>query len=59
MLCFFSFYKYNKYKLKKTELSYVSNGIKYIKAVIKPDFNIKIPLEVIFKDIYYMFLIYI
>jgi hypothetical protein len=43
---------YDVYKLKKSELSYVSNGIKYIKAVIKPDFNIKIPLEVIFKVIH-------
>jgi hypothetical protein len=43
---------YDVYKLKKTELNYVSKGIKYIKVVIKPDFNIKIPLEVIFKVIH-------
>ena len=43
---------YDVYKLKKSELNYVSKGIKYIKVVIKPDFNIKIPLEVIFKVIH-------
>ena len=43
---------YDVYKLKKSDLNYVSKGIKYIKAVIKPDFNIKIPLEVIFKVIH-------
>ena len=43
---------YDVYKLKKTDLNYVSKGIKFIKVVIKPEFNIKIPLEVIFKVIH-------
>ena len=40
---------YDVYKLKKTELNYINKGIKYIKAVLRPEFSIKIPLEVIFK----------
>jgi len=43
---------YDVYKLKKTDLKYVSKGIKYIKAIIKPDFDINIPLEIIFKIIH-------
>ncbi len=43
---------YDVYNLKKTELKYVNKGIKYIKAVIKPDFDINIPLEIIFKIIH-------
>jgi hypothetical protein len=43
---------YDVYKLKKTELKYIDKGIKYIKAIIKPDFDIKIPLEIIFKIIH-------
>jgi hypothetical protein len=43
---------YDVYKLRKTELNYISKGIKYIKAVVKPDFFIKIPLEIIFKVIH-------
>ena len=43
---------YDVYKLKKTDLNYVSKGIKFIKVVIKPEYNIKIPLEVIFKVIH-------
>ena len=43
---------YDVYNLKKTELKYVNKGIKYIKAIIKPDFDINIPLEVIFKIIH-------
>jgi hypothetical protein len=43
---------YDIYKLKKTNLNYIKRGIKYIKAVIKPDVEIKIPLEVIFKIIH-------
>ena len=43
---------YDVYKLRKSELNYISKGIKYIKAIIKPDFFIKIPLEVIFKVIH-------
>ena len=40
---------YDIFHLKKTELNYISKGIKYIKAVLRPEFSIKIPLEVIFK----------
>ena len=40
---------YDVYNLRKTELKYVNKGIKYIKAVLRPEFSIKIPLEVIFK----------
>ena len=43
---------YDVYKLKKNELKYIDKGIKYIKAVIKPDFDINIPLEIIFKIIH-------
>ena len=43
---------YDVYKLRKNELNYVNKGIKYIKAVIKPDFNVKIPLEIIFKVVH-------
>jgi hypothetical protein len=40
---------YDIYKLRKNELNYINKGIKYIKAVIKPIYNINIPLETIFK----------
>lgn len=43
---------YNIYYLKKSELKYVNKGIKYIKACIKPEFNFKIPLEIIFKIVH-------
>jgi hypothetical protein len=43
---------YEVYDLKKSELNYVKKGIKYVKAVMKPDFDVKIPLEVIFKIIH-------
>jgi hypothetical protein len=43
---------YDIYNLKKTELNYVNKGIKYIKAVVKPEFDVKIPLEIIFKIIH-------
>ena len=43
---------YDVYKLRKSELKYVNKGIKFIKAVIRPEFDIKIPLEVIFKIIH-------
>ena len=43
---------YNIYKLRKTELNYVKKGIKFIKAVIRPQFDVKIPLEIIFKIIH-------
>jgi hypothetical protein len=44
---------YDVYELnKKIELKYVNRGIKYIKAIIKPEFDINVPLEVIFKIIH-------
>jgi hypothetical protein len=43
---------YDIYKYKKTNLNYIKKGIKFIKAVIKPRFTIKIPLDVIFKIIH-------
>ena len=43
---------YNVYSLRKNELNYVNKGIKYIKAVIRPNFDMKIPLEIIFKIIH-------
>ena len=43
---------YDIFKNKKSELNYVTKGIKYIKAVLTPDFLVKIPLEVIFKVIH-------
>jgi len=43
---------YDVYNLRKKELKYVNRGIKYIKAVLRPDFYIKIPLEVIFKIVH-------
>jgi len=43
---------YDVYNLRKSELNYVSKGIKFIKAVLKPEFEIKIPLEIIFKVIH-------
>jgi hypothetical protein len=43
---------YEIYDLRKNDLNYMSKGIKYIKAVMKPDFNVKIPLEIIFKIIH-------
>jgi Ca2+-binding EF-hand superfamily protein len=43
---------YDVYNLKTTDLKYLSRGIKYIKAIIKPEFDINIPLEIIFKIIH-------
>ena len=43
---------YDVYNLKTKELSYINKGIKYIKFLLKPDFNVKIPLEIIFKIIH-------
>ena len=43
---------YNIYYLRKNELNYISNGIKYIKFNMLPIFDIKIPLEIIFKVIH-------
>ena len=40
---------YDVYDLKKSELNYVKKGIKYVKAVMRPEFDVKIPLEIIFK----------
>ncbi len=40
---------YDIYKERKTNLNYQKKGIKYIKAILKPEYNIKIPLETIFK----------
>jgi hypothetical protein len=47
---------YELYKFKKTELQYVKRGIKYIKAIIKPEFEVKIPLEIIFKIVHAKFI---
>ena len=38
---------YDVYKLKKSNLNYIQKGIKYIKAVLNPEFTIKIPLEIV------------
>ena len=43
---------YSIYALRTNELNYVKKGIKYIKAVIRPNFDMKLPLEVIFKIIH-------
>jgi hypothetical protein len=43
---------YDIYYLRKSELNYINKGIKYIRAVLNPDFDIKIPLETIFKIIH-------
>jgi hypothetical protein len=43
---------YDVYNLRKSELKYINRGIKYIKAVIKPEFDIKISLDIIFKIIH-------
>ena len=43
---------YDVYNLRKNELNYINKGIKFIKAVIRPEFDIKIPLEIIFKIVH-------
>ena len=43
---------YDVYKLRKNDLDYHQRGIKYIKAVLKPNFEVKIPLEIIFKIVH-------
>ena len=43
---------YNVYYQRKSELQYQSKGIKFIKAILKPEFDTKIPLEVLFKIIH-------
>ena len=42
---------YGVFEERKSELKYVSRGIKFIKAVMSPGFALKIPLEVLFKVI--------
>ena len=43
---------YGVYSLRKSELNYINRGIKFIKLIISPAFDIKIPLEIIFKVIH-------
>jgi hypothetical protein len=43
---------YDIYRLRKTDLNYINSGIKYVKAIIRPEFDIKIPLEIIFKIVH-------
>ena len=43
---------YDIYKYKKTNLNYKITGIKYIKILIKPEYNVKIPLDTIFKIVH-------
>jgi hypothetical protein len=43
---------YDVYNLRKNELNYINKGIKFIKAVMRPEFDIKIPLEIIFKVVH-------
>jgi len=45
---------YDIYKERKNELKYIPNGtgIKYIKVAIRPQYNVRIPLDVIFKLIH-------
>lgn len=43
---------YDVYKERKEDLQYKSTGIKYIKMVIHPTYDIKIPLDVIFKIVH-------
>jgi hypothetical protein len=43
---------YNIYNSKKTDLTYLSKGIKSLKVILKPTFPIFIPLEIIFKLIH-------
>jgi len=43
---------YGVYNLRKNELNYVNKGIKYIRGTIVPGYDLKIPLEIIFKVIH-------
>jgi hypothetical protein len=43
---------YDIYDLRKSDLNYISRGVKFVKAVMKPDFDVKIPLEIIFKIVH-------
>ena len=40
---------YDIYKLKKTNLNYHKKGIQYIKVILKSDYDVKMPLDIIFK----------
>ena len=40
---------YDIYKERMTEMNYKTHGIHYIKVLVKPTYDIKIPLDVIFK----------
>jgi hypothetical protein len=40
---------YDVYTERKSELKYDKNGIKYIRAVMYPSYNTRIPIDVIFK----------
>ena len=46
------FYDVYKYRTETTKYKYKSKGVKFIKLSIKPDFIVKIPLDVIFKIIH-------
>ena len=46
------FYGVFNYREPTKELKYLSKGIKYIRAIIKPSFTVKIPLETIFKIVH-------
>ena len=43
---------YDMYRERKTDLKYKSSGIKYIKLMVHPTYEIKIPLDVIFKIVH-------
>ena len=43
---------YDIYKERKDELNYIKKGIKFIKFLLKPIYNLKIPLDIIFKIIH-------
>ena len=43
---------YDIYDLRTKELNYVEKGIKFIKAIMKPEFSVRIPLEIIFKIVH-------
>ena len=43
---------YDIYKMRNSELNYDKKGIKYIRALLKPEFDVKIPLEIIFKIVH-------
>jgi len=46
------FYDIYKYKEPTKKFKYKESGIKFVKLTIKPEFNIKIPLDIIFKIIH-------